>query len=106
MRARSSSRGGRFLRRHCERSEAIHFSARSSMDRFVAEFIVGPAKGRIRWLLVMTVGAANIAGSIIVLPALAQFLIEPFAQRCEKAARLHELLGANSLRQGVRPWRL
>jgi hypothetical protein len=25
------------------------------MDRFVAEFIIGPAEGRTRWLLAMTV---------------------------------------------------
>jgi hypothetical protein len=27
---------------------------KSKMDCFVAEFIIGPAKGRTRWLLAMT----------------------------------------------------
>jgi hypothetical protein len=52
--------GGEVLRarrtkhyRHCERSEAIHATLRK-LDRFVAEFIIGPAKGRTRWLLAMT----------------------------------------------------
>jgi hypothetical protein len=40
--------------RHCERSEAIHFAASRKMDCFVAEFIIGPAKGRTRWLLAIT----------------------------------------------------
>ena len=41
--------------RHCERSEAIHGAAKEeSMDCLVAEFIIGPAEGRTRWLLAMT----------------------------------------------------
>jgi hypothetical protein len=39
--------------RHCERSEAIQ-TAGKRLDCFVAEFIIGPAKGRTRWLLAMT----------------------------------------------------
>src|SRR5207249_8305382 len=36
-------------------SEAIHLSAKTSMDCFVAEFIIGPAEGGTRWLLAMTI---------------------------------------------------
>jgi hypothetical protein len=43
--------------RHCERSEAIHRAAKRKMDCFVAEFIIGPAEGRTRWPLAMTVRA-------------------------------------------------
>jgi hypothetical protein len=35
--------------------EAIR-SHKASLDCFVAEFIIGPAKGRTRWLLAMTKG--------------------------------------------------
>ena len=40
-------------------SEAIH-SRKRRLDCFVAEFIIGPAEGRTRWLLAMTDrGTAN-----------------------------------------------
>jgi hypothetical protein len=43
--------------RHCERSEAIQ--KKQILDCFVAEFIIGPAKGRTRWLLAMTIFTAS-----------------------------------------------
>ena len=38
--------------------EAIQ-SRETGLDCFVAEFIIGPAKGGTRWLLAMTKGAVN-----------------------------------------------
>jgi hypothetical protein len=35
-----------------------------SVDRFVAEFIIGPAEGRTRWLLAMTKRTALAAAGI------------------------------------------
>ena len=58
------------LIRHCEPtgrrkaqpddrlSEAIQ-SREQEMDCFVAEFIIGPAEGRTRWLLAMTLEATH-----------------------------------------------
>jgi hypothetical protein len=40
--------------RHCERKRSNPWSRKVRMDCFVAEFIIGPAKGRTRWLLAMT----------------------------------------------------
>jgi hypothetical protein len=44
--------------RHYERSEAIQSNGQG-LDCFVAEFIIGPAKGRTRWLLAMTTISAG-----------------------------------------------
>ena len=41
------------------------------MDCFVAEFIIGPAKGRTRWLLAMTIGDVGMENVVRVLSTLA-----------------------------------
>jgi hypothetical protein len=48
--------------RHCERSEAKQSISprKERVDCFVVEFIIGPAKGRTRWLLAMTADSATL----------------------------------------------